>query len=43
MERRPRGVLYDDFFIAIRHGQAYTIRALLQRGFDPNTLNPDNA
>ncbi|MBK7003579.1 MAG: ankyrin repeat domain-containing protein [Rhodoferax sp.] len=32
---------YDDFFIAIRHDQAYTIRSLLQRGFDPNTLNPD--
>lgn len=32
---------YDDFFTAINNDRAYTIRALLQRGFDPNTINPD--
>jgi hypothetical protein len=28
---------YDDFFIAIKRDDPDTIRALLQRGFDPNT------
>jgi len=32
---------YDDFFIALRQGDAPTVRHLLQRGFDPNTPDPD--
>lgn len=32
---------YDDFFIAVKRDNADSIRALLQRGFDPNTRNPD--
>lgn len=32
---------YDDFFRAIISDDARTVRALLQRGFDPNTLAPD--
>lgn len=32
---------YDDFFIAIKRDDTDAIRALLQRGFDPNTRNPD--
>lgn len=32
---------YDDFFVAIKRDDVDTIRALLQRGFDPNTRNPD--
>ena len=32
---------YDDFFVAIKQDDTNTIRALLQRGFDPNTRNPD--
>ncbi|HTH77701.1 MAG TPA: ankyrin repeat domain-containing protein [Ramlibacter sp.] len=28
---------YDDFFVAIKRDDADTVRALLQRGFDPNT------
>lgn len=31
---------YDDFFSAIKNDDAPAVRALLQRGFDPNTLNP---
>jgi ankyrin repeat protein len=34
------GGSYDDFFIAIKRDDAQAIRALLQRGFDPNTLDP---
>ena len=32
---------YDDFFIAVRNDNARAVRALLQRGFDPNTRGPD--
>jgi ankyrin repeat protein len=32
---------YDDFFAAIKHDDPGTIRALLQRGFDPNTPSPE--
>jgi ankyrin repeat protein len=31
---------YDDFFVAIKQDDAETVRALLKRGFDPNTRNP---
>jgi len=31
---------YDDFFVAIKRDSAVTVGALLDRGFDPNTLNP---
>lgn len=31
---------YDDFFTAIKRDDADTIRSLLSRGFDPNTLDP---
>jgi ankyrin repeat protein len=31
---------YDDFFDAIQHDDANTVRRLLLRGFDPNTVNP---
>jgi uncharacterized protein len=31
---------YEDFFTAVRQDDAKTIEALLQRGFDPNTLDP---
>lgn len=31
---------YDDFFAAIRQDDAGTIRGLLKRGFDPNTVSP---
>lgn len=31
---------YDDFFIAIKRDDARTVQNLLQRGFDPNTLDP---
>jgi uncharacterized protein len=31
---------YEDFFIAIKHDDPVTIQALLQRGFDPNTIDP---
>lgn len=31
---------YDDFFIAIKRDDAGAIVNLLERGFDPNTLNP---
>lgn len=32
---------YDDFFRAISVDDARSVQALLQRGFDPNTVNPD--
>ncbi|MBA2960807.1 MULTISPECIES: ankyrin repeat domain-containing protein [Ramlibacter] len=32
---------YDDFFVAIKRDDPSTIKALLQRGFDPNTPSPD--
>jgi ankyrin repeat protein len=32
---------YEDFFIAIKQDNARTVTALLNRGFDPNTPNPD--
>jgi ankyrin repeat protein len=31
---------YDDFFVAIKQDDVDTVRALLKRGFDPNTRNP---
>lgn len=31
---------YDDFFTAIKRDDASVVSNLLQRGFDPNTLNP---
>ena len=31
---------YDDFFVAIKRDNAWTMSDLLQRGFDPNTPNP---
>jgi uncharacterized protein len=34
---------YEDFFIAIKQDNPRALRALLQRGFDPNTLSPDGA
>lgn len=35
-----QGGSYDDFFKAIPMDDARTVSALLQRGFDPNTINP---
>jgi len=32
---------YDDFFDAIRHDDAAAVNGLLNRGFDPNTRNPN--
>jgi uncharacterized protein len=32
---------YDDFFKAIRFDNVRVVQGLLQRGFDPNTVNPD--
>jgi uncharacterized protein len=32
---------YDDFFTALKRDDAATVQALLQRGFDPNTPNPE--
>jgi ankyrin repeat protein len=32
---------FDDFFAAIKQDDPATITALLQRGFDPNTVNPE--
>ena len=32
---------YEDFFKALKADDARTVRALLDRGFDPNTVNPD--
>jgi ankyrin repeat protein len=31
---------YDDFFIAIKRDDPRTVQNLLQRGFDPNTVDP---
>jgi ankyrin repeat protein len=31
---------YDDFFMAVKRDDAQAVQALLQRGFDPNTLDP---
>lgn len=31
---------YDDFFVAIRQDDGAAVSALLQRGFDPNTVDP---
>ena len=32
---------YDDFFKAVQLDQPTTVKNLLQRGFDPNTVGPD--
>jgi ankyrin repeat protein len=32
---------YDDFFKAVQFDDAKTVQALLRRGFDPNTVNPE--
>ena len=32
---------YDDFFRAIKRDDAKAVQALIQRGFDPNTLDPE--
>lgn len=32
---------YDDFFLAVKLDQPYTVQKLLARGFDPNTPGPD--
>lgn len=32
---------YDDFFTAIKRDHRHTVEGLLQRGFDPNTVNED--
>lgn len=32
---------YDDFFVAIKQDNPAPVVVLLQRGFDPNTINPD--
>lgn len=32
---------YDDFFKALRHDDVATVEALVQRGFDPNTVGPE--
>lgn len=32
---------YDDFFKAVRHDDLSTVQALVQRGFDPNTVGPE--
>ena len=31
---------YDDFFVAIKQDNSAAVRTLLQRGFDPNTVDP---
>jgi len=31
---------YEDFFIAVKQDDQQAVRALLNRGFDPNTLDP---
>lgn len=31
---------YEDFFVAVRRDDAATVTSLLQRGFDPNSLDP---
>jgi uncharacterized protein len=32
---------YEDFFLAVKRDDGDTVRALLQRGFDPNSRDPD--
>lgn len=32
---------YDDFFVAIKRDNPQAVEKLLQRGFDPNTLDPE--
>ena len=32
---------YEDFFQAVKFDNVRTVQALLQRGFDPNTVNPE--
>ena len=32
---------YEDFFVAIKQNNAEVIRSLIQRGFDPNTVDVD--
>jgi ankyrin repeat protein len=32
---------YEDFFRAVQFDNVRTVQALLQRGFDPNTVNPE--
>lgn len=32
---------YDDFFVALKRDDPATVKALLDRGFDPNTPSPD--
>jgi ankyrin repeat protein len=32
---------YEDFFKAVRFDNVRTVQSLLQRGFDPNTVNPE--
>ena len=32
---------YEDFFLAIERDLPHAVQALLQRGFDPNTVNPN--
>jgi ankyrin repeat protein len=32
---------FDDFFNAVRQDNEHVVRALLQRGFDPNTIAPN--
>ncbi|MDP9108580.1 MAG: ankyrin repeat domain-containing protein [Pseudomonadota bacterium] len=32
---------YEDFFNAVRHDQWYQIQRLLERGFDPNTIDAE--
>ena len=32
---------YEDFFKAVQFDDVKTVQALLQRGFDPNTVNPE--
>lgn len=31
---------YEDFFLALESNNASAVRSLLERGFDPNTVNP---
>jgi uncharacterized protein len=32
--------VYDDFFVAVKRNDGRTVSALLERGFDPNTRDP---
>jgi ankyrin repeat protein len=36
-----QGGAYEDFFKAVKSDNVRTVQALLQRGFDPNTVNPE--